>query len=149
MSSKKSSGEFSEKRRDLLRVLGNGAGCLAGASLLASVGCSEISVPTVVPLADLPIGQRVRVLDGENPVELVRNADGVDARSLWCTHTGCEVRWVADRQEYFCPCHDGVFDARGEVLAGPPPRALEPYPIQVTQTEVLLGVTSSEGGSAT
>ena len=146
MSRSKKSSEFSEERRELLRVLGSGAGALAGVSVLASVGCASGESRTAVALSELPIGQRVRVLDGENPVELIRTVEGVEARSLWCTHTGCEVRWMADRQEYFCPCHDGVFDSGGEVVAGPPPRGLNSYPIQVTETEILLGVSVVDGG---
>lgn len=146
MSRMKKSSEFSEERRELLRVLGGGAGALAGVSVFTAVGCAASESQTVVPLSELPIGQRVRVLDGENPVELIRTAEGVEARSLWCTHTGCEVRWMADRQEYFCPCHDGVFDSRGEVVAGPAPRRLNRYPIQVTETEILLGVSGAGSG---
>ena len=146
MSDGESSREVSFARREALRVLCRSAGCVAGVSLLGSVSCAKEEGRTTLPLADLPIGQRVRVLDGENPVELLRTGDGVRARSLWCTHSGCEVSWLSDRQEYFCPCHDGVFAADGKVLAGPPPRPLAPYPLQVTETEVLLGV-SGEGSS--
>lgn len=48
--------------------------------------------------------------------------------SAVCTHLACAVLWRKDRGtegELYCPCHEGVFDARsGEVTAGPPPRGL-------------------------
>ena len=145
MSREKKLDGFCAKRREALRILGEGAGCIAGASVLFSLGCaSGDEAIAAVALADLPLGERVRVLDGEHPVELVRTPDGVQARSLWCTHTGCEVFWKPGRQQYVCPCHDGVFDQRGAVIAGPPPAALEAYPIQVTDTTVLLGVKTGD-----
>lgn len=131
---------FCRERRRVLRLFGEAAGGLTGAALALSMGCAREAAETArVPLADLPLGVRVRVLDGEQPVELLRTPSGVEARSLWCTHTGCEVKWNGESREYFCPCHDGIFDADGRVLAGPPPRPLVGYPIRVTETEVLLG----------
>lgn len=50
------------------------------------------------------------------------------AYSSICTHLACAVLWRADRGfegELYCPCHEGVFNARtGDVIAGPPPRPL-------------------------
>jgi menaquinol-cytochrome c reductase iron-sulfur subunit len=53
------------------------------------------------------------------------------AMSNVCTHLGCRVRWIADQQIFFCPCHNGVFDKNGEVISGPPPRALDRYETKV------------------
>lgn len=132
--------DFREDRRRCLRFLGRTIGGLGGGVLVLSSGCSSSDQGVVsVSIADLPIGVRVRVLDGEHPVELLRTEDGVESRSLWCTHTGCEVRWAQSEQAYVCPCHDGRFDAAGRVVGGPPPRELPVYPIRVTETEVLLG----------
>jgi Rieske Fe-S protein len=39
------------------------------------------------------------------------------AMSNICSHLGCRVRWVAERKQFFCPCHVGVFDGRA-VLSG-------------------------------
>lgn len=52
-------------------------------------------------------------------------ANHVSAFSATCTHLGCQVRWQADEKKFRCPCHGGVYDADGRVLAGPPPRALD------------------------
>ena len=58
-----------------------------------------------------------------------------------CTHLGCRVRWVSDQGEFFCPCHNGVFDKQGNVLSGPPPRPLDHYEVKVEddQLYVLVG----------
>jgi len=43
-----------------------------------------------------------------------------------CTHLGCGFGFDKAKQEFRCPCHEGVFDLKtGAVLAGPPPRALD------------------------
>jgi len=99
----------------------------AAAPLAAAAACrQEESAPagTVVALAALPEGERVRVLRGDEPIELLRSGASVRARSLWCTHVGCEVRWVAAHQIYSCPCHGAIYDAEGRVVQGPPPAPL-------------------------
>lgn len=93
---------------------------------------------TEVALADLPEGRRVRVLRGEEPVELLRIGDSVTARSLWCTHLGCEVRWNEAEGTYDCPCHDGRFDAAGRVIAGPPAHGLRVIPVEVVGDHLVL-----------
>jgi len=42
-----------------------------------------------------------------------------------CTHLGCAFAWNQDQQRFLCPCHGGVYDLDGRVLAGPPPRPLD------------------------
>jgi Rieske Fe-S protein len=58
----------------------------------------------------------LRVLYQGFPVEVRRADDGtVAARSLLCTHTGCEVVWMPQRQLYHCPCHEGLFDVAARI----------------------------------
>lgn len=53
------------------------------------------------------------------------------ALSNICTHLGCPVRWDSARQAFLCPCHNGVFDRRGNVVSGPPPRPLDRFETKV------------------
>lgn len=53
------------------------------------------------------------------------------AFSIDCTHLGCPVRWEKGAELFLCPCHGGVYNRSGEVVAGPPPRALIRYPVRV------------------
>lgn len=62
----------------------------------------------------------------------------VHALSATCTHLGCQVRWDADATRFRCPCHGGVFDASGQVLDGPPPRALDRVETRVEAGAVLV-----------
>lgn len=55
-------------------------------------------------------------------VALYRDAEGVHAVSLICTHLGCIVKTSGEGFE--CPCHGSQFTAAGEVTKGPAPRAL-------------------------
>src|SRR5680860_1502438 len=42
------------------------------------------------------------------------------AFSVNCSHLGCPVRWEADPEMFFCPCHGGAFYRDGSRAAGPP-----------------------------
>lgn len=46
------------------------------------------------------------------------------ALSSVCTHLGCLVHWDEKKEQFLCPCHGGVYDPEGRVVAGPPPRPL-------------------------
>lgn len=59
-----------------------------------------------------------------------REAGGLVGTSAICTHLGCTVRWDARTDAFACPCHGGAFARDGRVLAGPPPRPLEPVPLK-------------------
>ncbi|MFG2293778.1 ubiquinol-cytochrome c reductase iron-sulfur subunit [Streptomyces sp. NPDC048603] len=124
-------------RRDYLRIVATVSGGLAlggvgvAAGILHRHGDSE-NLPETRKVADqlLP-GQSVafRFPGDEDRAVAVRLVDGtLVGYSAVCTHLACAVLWRADRGpegELYCPCHEGVFDARtGEVAAGPPPRPL-------------------------
>ncbi|MFD7440956.1 Rieske (2Fe-2S) protein [Streptomyces sp. NPDC059909] len=124
-------------RRDYLRIVATVSGGLAvggigvAAGVLHRHGDSE-GTPEPKKIADvLPPGQSIafRYPGDDDRAVAVRLADGTLAGySAVCTHLACAVLWREDRGsegELYCPCHEGVFDARtGEVTAGPPPRPL-------------------------
>jgi cytochrome b6-f complex iron-sulfur subunit len=127
-------------RRALFLALAGG-GAAAAAAVLA--GCSK--KPTLKPtqalfaLSDLPKAGRTKVLVAGRPVELQRTEQGVVARSLLCSHFGCTVAWHEERQAYLCPCHEGVYDAGGAVVAGPPLKGLASVPVVVSGNDVIVG----------
>jgi len=69
---------------------------------------------------------------------LTDNGRDFIAMSNICTHLGCRVRWIADQEEFFCPCHNGVFDKQGKVVSGPPPRPLDRYDVKVEDDQILV-----------
>lgn len=60
------------------------------------------------------------------------------AFSANCTHLGCPVRWLEGAELFMCPCHGGVYYNDGSVAAGPPPRPLVRYQVQVENGEVKM-----------
>lgn len=130
------------------RFLGHGFSLLAACSCLPLLqllgGCQQKSPPPpaeslTVPLAMLPLGQRTNLEHQGKPVELLRTENGVRARSLLCTHLGCKVRWHEDKQQYICPCHEGKFNADGEVVYGMPRRSLATLAVTIAGDEVIVG----------
>ena len=69
---------------------------------------------------------------------LTDNGRDFIAMSNVCTHLGCRVRWISDQEEFFCPCHNGVFDKEGKVVSGPPPRPLDRYEVKVEDDQLLV-----------
>jgi Rieske Fe-S protein len=69
---------------------------------------------------------------------LTVNGSDFVAISNICTHLGCRVRWITDQQQFFCPCHNGIFDKEGKVLAGPPPRPLDRYEVKIENDQVFI-----------
>jgi len=96
--------------------------------------------PLTVALAELPLDRRVRLEQDGRAVEVVRTENGVTARSLLCTHQGCNVRWIEDRQIYLCPCHEGKFNAKGQPIYGPPRESLRWFTVTLTPTEAVIDV---------
>ena len=62
---------------------------------------------------------------------LTTNGQEFIVMSNICTHLGCRVRWVADKDGFYCPCHNGVFAKDGSVVSGPPPRSLDRFESKV------------------
>jgi Rieske Fe-S protein len=77
---------------------------------------------------EIPVGgTRAFVIEGSTiPYILIHLESGdFKAYEQKCTHLSCSVFYKPGTDIIYCPCHNGSFDANtGEVLAGPPPRAL-------------------------
>ena len=72
------------------------------------------------------------------PAVVVNSKEGYAAFSLVCSHLGCLVTWEGDKNEFLCPCHGAVFDAKGKVLSGPSPTGLEPLQMEEKNTEIWV-----------
>ena len=62
---------------------------------------------------------------------LTENGQDFTVISNVCTHLGCRVRWIAEKDGFYCPCHNAVFAKDGSVLDGPPPRPLDQFESKV------------------
>jgi len=138
-------------RRSLLAKLVTGGVGLLGAGLAGLVGLvaaprsrpAERRWRTAVSIFDLPADRPAaavlidRVADGwyesrsQTVIYVDREGEGYRALHSTCSHLGCKVNWDDGTKQFKCPCHGGVYDREGRVLAGPPPRPLQRLAVRV------------------
>jgi menaquinol-cytochrome c reductase iron-sulfur subunit len=148
-------------RRDFLRyglwVIGGIVSTLVGIPVIGyfiSPALKEEASPWVVAaVADqIPVGKPTQIeylnrrKDGWVTIEERKAAWVVtkDGRNFTvydprCTHLGCAYSWKEDRQGFFCPCHNAVFDIDGEVVSGPPPRPLDRLETKIQDEFLYVG----------
>ena len=69
---------------------------------------------------------------GAEPVILVRLSETqFRAFAGTCTHLDCIVEFQKDKQRIWCNCHNGDYNLHGQVVAGPPPKPLEPFKVDL------------------
>lgn len=83
-------------------------------------------------------GARFFEYEGKTAV-LIRVKGKPRAFSAVCTHLGCVVQWQKEKEQFLCPCHAGMFDAEGKVIAGPPPRPLDKLPVAAREGKIVVG----------
>ena len=110
----------------------------------------------VGPVEALPLDQPRRVefavrrrdawstTTGRGSAWVVRRGDGITVFDPRCTHLGCAYHWQAQTNQFLCPCHDGVYDAEGRVVSGPPPRPLDLFPARVEDGVLFINPTPSQ-----
>jgi len=69
---------------------------------------------------------------GAEPVILVRLSE-TEFRAFagTCTHLDCIVEFQKDKQRIWCNCHNGDYNLHGQRVAGPPPKPLEPFKVDL------------------
>jgi len=73
------------------------------------------------------------------PVILFRTAAGeLRALTATCSHLACTVQFRQDRGDIWCACHNGVYDANGTNISGPPPRPLTRLDVAVRGEKVVI-----------
>jgi len=73
---------------------------------------------------------------------VVRARDRVYALSARCTHLGCTVNWFGDLHIFKCPCHGSEYHSNGVNFAGPAPRPLDRFRIELNADNLLVVDTS-------
>jgi menaquinol-cytochrome c reductase iron-sulfur subunit len=148
--------EESEKmmgRRDFMKAAIAGIGGIIGAAIglpaiayvvgpalkqdistwirLGAVSKVEINNPTLFKTTIETQTGWINAQEEFSAYVLTENGQDFTVMSNICTHLGCRVRWIADREGFFCPCHNAVFAKDGSVVAGPPPRPLDRFESKV------------------
>lgn len=108
-------------------------------------------VDEIAPGASLgfkaPSGQRIAIARQGSSGAL----EDFVALSSTCPHLGCQVHWETQNSRFFCPCHNGAFDATGKAVAGPPHEAgqsLPRFPLRVEDGSLFIEVPTETLSSA-
>lgn len=137
--------EHAVSRRQFMKTCGCAAAAV-GAGLMLKDRINPIPAATepkfVALLSEVPVGgsRLFRYPTEDHPCILVRLSETeFAAYSQSCTHLQCPVHYQHAKRQFYCPCHEGFFSAEdGRVLAGPPPRPLPRYPVEVRDGEVWV-----------
>jgi Rieske Fe-S protein len=115
-------------------VGGYGGFALIAGRYLYPSRTGEVMWQLVSEVEGIKVGESIRYRgpSGEtiNITRMSRDGGSGDfiALSSTCPHLGCQVRWEAQNNRFFCPCHNGVFDRSGVATAGPPGEAGQALP---------------------
>lgn len=91
---------------------------------------------------DIPLNSAKIVRFNKTPIVLVHTAEGqMKAFSAVCTHLGCIVEYRADEHGMHCNCHGSRYDMDGKNIAGPAPRPLAPFRVEVKSGEIIIHKT--------
>ncbi|MFQ5676123.1 MAG: ubiquinol-cytochrome c reductase iron-sulfur subunit [bacterium] len=90
-------------------------------------------------IGELPLNSGKVFRFGSKPGILVHTqTDDYVAFSAICTHLQCTVQYRADFKHIWCACHNGHFDLTGKNIAGPPPRPLESYKVDIREDDIVV-----------
>lgn len=94
-------------------------------------GTAQAEAGTTVDPAYLEKGFKI-VRFGADPVIVVRVTE-TDYRAFTatCTHLDCIVGYQKERNRIWCNCHGGAYDLTGRNTAGPPPRPLTAFKVNL------------------
>lgn len=93
---------------------------------LGDVETFDLDIPTKVDFVETVTDAWVESRALRSVWVYTEDAETFTVYSGRCTHLGCGFGFDKAKQQFRCPCHEGAFDLKtGDVLAGPPPRALD------------------------
>jgi len=99
------------------------------------------SVTLAFPPTDMPANSGRIFKFGNKPGILVETPSGeLRAFSAICTHLDCTVQYREDLGHIWCACHNGHYDLNGVNIAGPPPRPLDRYDVNVRGNQIVVSV---------
>jgi Rieske Fe-S protein len=121
-------------RRRFLKVIAQGGAALGAVGLgVTATGCAG------GPSGPIPAGNvssmaegTLQAVSGEG-VAIGRDAGGLYAMSLICTHQGCDMssQGSVSAQGITCFCHGSTFDVNGNPIAGPARSPLQHFAVTV------------------
>ena len=125
-----------ENRRDFLTRLGKWSIALVSAGilypLLRFTGFTIKPKPRYIKVAaPLPASG----FHAERDFILFGGTDSPWAVSRTCTHLGCRVNFMEDKQIIECPCHQSRFTTEGILISGPAKKNLPTFAVETQKDE--------------
>jgi cytochrome b6-f complex iron-sulfur subunit len=77
-------------------------------------------------------------LNGSQFVDKSLAAGGFMALFQRCVHLGCRVPWCNTSQGFECPCHGSKYNYTGEYEAGPAPRNLDRFVVELRDDRFII-----------
>lgn len=102
---------------------------------------------TIGNVSELPEAGSAPVNYPKVKLWLSNTDQGVMALYKVCTHLGCLYNWNDQEDKFICPCHGSEFEENGEYLAGPAPRSLDRFVVQLVDPDTDQVIRESEEGS--
>ncbi len=156
-----SNGEQAVDRREAFSKFGTTAmmgGLAAGYGAFAYIAARFLYPSRGTPKRWMFVCELARLAKGDGlkyqtpagaTVNIARTGDSGSAEdfialSSVCPHLGCQVKWEGNNNRFFCPCHNGVFDANGKATEGPPAvagQSLDQYKLMVADGLLYIEVT--------
>ncbi len=119
-------------RRNLLRTWAKWAIALGSAIFLYPlIRFASFQVPRKPRLLEVPAPLPLSgVHSGQDFLLFVQGTDAW-AVSRTCTHLGCRINYLEDRELIECPCHQSQFTREGQRIAGPAEKDLPKFPVRL------------------
>jgi len=114
-------------RRRFLAVVG--VASATGACSAATIPPAQVGDVPAGNVDQLPVGSLVVV--GTEAVCIGRDAGGIYAMTLTCTHAGCDIgeTGTVSPEGLLCGCHESEFDPNGNVVRGPATKPLDHFDV--------------------
>ena len=103
---------------------------------------SKVASIEVCKVTELPPGTGRNFRFGSFPAVIICTEDKqLHAFKAICTHLGCTVQFRPNKQDVYCACHGGEYDAAtGKNIAGPPPKPLTALKTEVKDGKILVSL---------
>ncbi len=151
-------------RRSWVSTMAMGTGLVAGYGYFANIAAQFLYPAAPDPRAWLFVAVADQIEPGSSlnlktpsgqPMVVMRQGEeGTDADfvalSGVCPHLGCMVNWEPQNNRFFCPCHNGAFDADGHAIQGPPHashQTLSRFPLKVENGLLFVQVSMVNSGN--
>ncbi len=69
---------------------------------------------------------------------IILNFDKIEILSDICTHLGCKVNFLKDKNIFQCPCHKSEYSIYGKVIKGPAKKDLKKLKFKIINNKIKI-----------